>query len=130
MSQLSSPRKRGPITTGQSAMPYHVYILASRRHGTLYIGVTNNLRTRLEQHRLGLGSAFVRKYSVHRLVYVETYERAEEAIAREKQLKKWNRDWKIQLIEKDNLEWRGSLGSDHLMVRGLWVPASAGTTTP
>jgi len=111
-------------------MPYHVYILASRRHGTLYIGVTNNLRTRLEQHRLGLGSAFVRKYSVHRLVYVETYERAEEAIAREKQLKKWNRDWKIQLIEKDNLEWRGSLGSDHLMVRGLWVPASAGTTTP
>jgi putative endonuclease len=111
-------------------MPYHVYILASRRHGTLYIGVTNNLRTRLEQHRLGLGSAFVRKYSVHRLVYVETYEQAEEAIAREKQLKKWNRDWKIQLIEKDNLEWRGSLGSDHLMVRGLWVPASAGTTTP
>jgi putative endonuclease len=87
-------------------MPYHVYILASRRHGTLYIGVTNNLRTRLEQHRLGLGSAFVRKYSVHRLVYVETYEQAEEAIAREKQLKKWNRDWKIQLIEKDTLEWR------------------------
>jgi putative endonuclease len=106
MSQLSSPRKRGPITTGQSAMPYHVYILASRRHGTLYIGVTNNLRTRIEQHRLGLGSAFVRKYSVYRLVYVETYERAEDAIAREKQLKKWNRDWKIQLIEKDNLEWR------------------------
>jgi putative endonuclease len=106
MSQLSSPRKRGPITTGQSAMPYHVYILASRRHGTLYIGVTNNLRTRIEQHRLGLGSAFVRKYGVHRLVYVETYERAEDAIAREKQLKKWNRDWKIQLIEKDNLEWR------------------------
>ncbi|MEA2966496.1 MAG: putative endonuclease, partial [Alphaproteobacteria bacterium] len=87
-------------------MPYHVYILASRRHGTLYIGVTNDLRTRIEQHRLGLGSEFVRKYSVHRLVYVETYERAEDAIAREKQLKKWNRDWMIQLIETDNLEWR------------------------
>ena len=87
-------------------MPYYVYILASRRHGTLYIGVTNDLRTRLEQHRLGLGSAFVRKYRVHRLVYVETYEWAEDAIRRERQLKKWNRDWKIQLIEKDNLEWR------------------------
>src|SRR3954449_4462758 len=82
MFQLSSPRKRGPITTSQSAMPYHVYILASRRHGTLYIGVTNNLRTRLEQHRLGLGSAFVRKYDVYRLVYVETYERGKDAIAR------------------------------------------------
>jgi putative endonuclease len=103
---MSSPRKRGPITTANAAMPYYVYILASRRHGTLYIGVTNDLRTRLEQHRLGLGSAFVRKYRVHRLVYVETYEWAEDAIRREKQLKKWNRDWKIQLIEKDNLEWR------------------------
>jgi putative endonuclease len=87
-------------------MPYHVYILASGRHGTLYIGVTNNLRTRIEQHRLGVGSAFVRKYRIHRLVYVETYERAEDAIKREKQVKKWNRDWKIQLIEMDNLEWR------------------------
>ena len=87
-------------------MPYYVYILASRRHGTLYIGVTNDLRMRLEQHRVGLGSAFVRKYGVYRLVYVETYEGAEDAIRREKQLKKWNRDWKIQLIEKDNLEWR------------------------
>jgi putative endonuclease len=64
------------------------------------------LRNRLEQHRLGLGSAFVRKYKVHQLVYVETYESAEEAIRREKQLKNWNREWKIQLIEKDNLEWR------------------------
>ncbi len=87
-------------------MPYYVYILASRRYGTLYIGITNDFRTRLEQHRLGLGSAFVRQYGVHRLVYVETYEWAEDAIRREKQLKKWNRDWKIQLIEKDNLEWR------------------------
>jgi putative endonuclease len=103
---LSSPRKRGPIITGLAAMPYYVYILASRRHGTLYVGITNDLRTRLEQHRLGLGSAFVRKYGVDRLVYVETYEWAEDAIRREKQLKKWNRDWKIQLIEKDNLEWR------------------------
>jgi putative endonuclease len=85
---------------------YYVYILASRRHGTLYIGVTNDLRARLELHRAGLGSEFVKKYSVHRLVYVEPYENAEDAIRREKQLKKWNRDWKIQLIEEDNLEWK------------------------
>src|SRR3954471_9613732 len=100
MFQLSSPRKRGPITTGQSAMPYHVYILASRRHGTLYIGVTNNLRTRLEQHRSGRGSEFVRKYSVYRLVHVETFASPRDAIAREKQLKNWRRDWKIRLIAK------------------------------
>ena len=86
-------------------MAYYVYILASRRYDTLYIGVTNDLRCRLEQHRNGLGSKFVRKYGVHRLVYVESYERVQDAIRREKQLKKWNRDWKIQLIEKENLEW-------------------------
>jgi len=65
-------------------MPYYVYILASRRYGTLYIGVTNNLRNRLEQHMLGHGSEFIRKYGVYRLVYVESYERAEDAIRREK----------------------------------------------
>jgi putative endonuclease len=85
---------------------YHVYILASRRHGTLYIGVTNSLQKRLEEHQSGKGSSFVRQYGVFRLVYVESYERAEEAIAREKQLKRWKRDWKIELIERDNLEWR------------------------
>ena len=85
---------------------YYVYILASRRHGTLYIGVTNSVQKRLEQHRLGKGSKFVKAYGVFRLVYVEAYERVEEAIAREKQLKRWKRDWKIELIERDNLEWR------------------------
>jgi putative endonuclease len=73
---------------------------------TLYIGVTNDLRSRLELHRLGLGSKFVKRYSVHWLVYVESYENAEDAIRREKQLKRWNRDWKIRLIEEDNLEWK------------------------
>jgi putative endonuclease len=68
--------------------------------------VTNSLRKRLEQHRNGEGSLFVKQYGVFRLVYVESYERAEEAIAREKQLKRWKRDWKIELIERDNLEWR------------------------
>jgi putative endonuclease len=87
-------------------MPYYIYILASRRYGTLYIGITNSLKHRLDQHKRGAGSEFVHKYGVCRLVYVEPYERAEDAIRREKQLKKWKRDWKIQLIEKENLEWR------------------------
>ncbi len=87
-------------------MPFYVYILASRRYGTLYIGVTNNLPARLEQHRLGTGSKFVRRYKVHHLVHVESYQTAVEAISREKQLKRWKREWKIQLIEKENLEWR------------------------
>ena len=84
---------------------YFVYILASSRHGTLYIGVTNNLGRRLDEHRAGKGSEFVQKYHVFRLVYVESYDRPIDAIAREKQLKKWNRDWKISLIETENPEW-------------------------
>jgi len=84
---------------------YYVYILASRKHGTLYIGVTNNLRARLESHRSGRGSEFVKKYGVTRLVYVEEYASPEEAIRREKQLKNWHRDWKIRLIEEDNPDW-------------------------
>jgi putative endonuclease len=84
----------------------HVYILASRRHGTLYIGVTNSLQKRLVEHRTGKGSSFVKQYGVHRLVHVESYERVEDAIAREKQLKRWKRDWKIELIERENLERR------------------------
>jgi putative endonuclease len=84
---------------------YTVYILASSRHGTLYIGVTNNVRTRLEQHRAGHGSEFVKKYGVYRLVYVEEFSSPQEAIQREKQLKNWRRDWKIQLIEQNNLDW-------------------------
>ena len=88
-----------------SAATFYVYILASRKHGTLYIGVTNNLRARLDQHRTGVGSEFVKKYGVHRLVHVEEFATAREAIAREKQLKNWRRDWKIELIEKENLDW-------------------------
>jgi putative endonuclease len=88
-----------------SAGTYWVYILASRRNGTHYIGVTNNLRARLEQHRAGLGSEFVKKYSVHRLLHVEEFSSPLDAIAREKQLKNWRRAWKIRLIEKVNPEW-------------------------
>jgi putative endonuclease len=82
-----------------------VYILASGHHGTLYIGVTNDVRKRLEDHRAGRGSKFVSRYKVFRLVHVERFGSPLEAIAREKQLKNWHRDWKVELIEKDNPDW-------------------------
>jgi putative endonuclease len=87
------------------AMPYYVYILASRRYGTLYIGVTNDLARRLEQHRSGAVSSFTRAYKVFRLVYIEVFDDPVSAITREKQMKKWNRDWKIRLIEEKNPDW-------------------------
>jgi len=92
--------------TRDRAMPYYVYILASRRYGTLYIGITNNLARRLEQHRTGAVSSFTRQYGVYDLVYVEVFDDPEEAIVREKRLKEWKREWKIQLIERENPEWR------------------------
>ena len=82
-----------------------VYILASQPNGTLYIGITSDLLKRMEEHRCGSGSAFVRKYSVTRLVYFETYPLYADAIRRETNLKRWKRDWKIELIEKANPEW-------------------------
>ncbi len=84
---------------------YAVYILASRRNGTLYIGVTNNLALRVYQHRSGAGSTFTAKYGVKILVWYEFYNDVNEAIAREKQLKKWERKWKLKLIEDLNPEW-------------------------
>ncbi len=84
---------------------YWVYILASRIGGTLYIGVTNNLVRRVYEHRMGLADGFTKKYQVHRLVYFEQYNDIEAAILREKRLKKWKREWKIELIEKDNPRW-------------------------
>ena len=86
-------------------MPYYVYILASRRYGTLYIGITNDMSRRLEEHRLGKGSQFGREHKVPRLVNVELFDDPESAIQREKRLKKWNRDWKIRLIEEHNPDW-------------------------
>ena len=84
---------------------YYVYILASRRHGTLYIGVTNDLGRRVWEHKEKLYPGFSRRYGVTRLVWYEAYERIEDAIAREKALKKWRRDWKLRLIEEMNPEW-------------------------
>ena len=84
---------------------YYVYILASRSR-TLYVGVTNDLGRRLAEHRSGRCSSFTRRYRVHELVYFESTVDVRSAIAREKQLKRWKRDWKIELIERENLEWR------------------------
>ena len=80
-------------------MPYYVYMLASKRYGTICIVITNDMPRRLEEHRLGKGSEIVREYGVTRLVHIESFDGPESAIRREKQLKKWNRDWKIGLIE-------------------------------
>ena len=85
---------------------YFVYILASRRNGTLYIGMTNNLVRRVWEHKQDLVEGFTKKYGVHRLVWFETAERPEAAISREKQLKKWKRAWKLELIEEGNPEWK------------------------
>jgi putative endonuclease len=82
-----------------------VYILASRRHGTLYIGVTSDLMARLHQHRTKIVRGFSSRYGVKRLVHFEMAETMDAAIAREKQLKAWRRDWKIALIERDNPTW-------------------------
>lgn len=83
-----------------------VYILASGYNGTLYIGVTSNLIQRIWQHKNDLVEGFTEKYGVHSLVYYELCDQMLTAIEREKQLKKWNRQWKIQLIEKANPTWK------------------------
>jgi len=83
-----------------------VYILASKPYGTPYIGVTSTLAARIEAHRNGLVDGFTKEYGVHTLVYVEAHEEMYEAIQREKRLKKWNRAWKIRLIEERNPEWK------------------------
>jgi len=84
---------------------YFVYILASKRNGTLYIGVTNNLKKRVFEHKQGLVEGFTKKYNVKTLVYYEWADDVRSAIQREKNLKKWNRKWKLELIEKENPEW-------------------------
>jgi putative endonuclease len=81
---------------------YYVYILASKRNGTLYIGITNNLEKRIYEHKNNLVEGFTKKYGVHRLVYYELFNKPDLAIQREKRLKAWKRRWKIELIEKQN----------------------------
>jgi len=83
----------------------YVYILASRRNGTLYIGVTSNPVRRISEHKSDIQKGFTEKNKVHYLVYIEKFDRITDAMAREKQLKHWNRAWKIRIIEEMNPEW-------------------------
>ena len=84
---------------------FHVYIMASRRNGTLYVGVTGNLAKRVYEHREGLLKGFTRRYGVKMLVWYEHFPTADEAISFEKRLKRWRRAWKLELIEKLNPQW-------------------------
>lgn len=83
-----------------------MYILASRTRGTLYVGVTNDISRRVQEHRSGDADGFTKRHGVTRLVYYETYSSIADAIAREKRLKRWRRAWKVRLIEADNFDWR------------------------
>jgi len=85
---------------------FYVYILASKRNGTLYTGVTSNLSQRIWQHKNDQIDGFSKKYNIKQLVFFEKHDTAESAILREKQIKKWNRAWKLNLIKKDNPQWK------------------------
>lgn len=85
---------------------FYVYILASKRNGTLYTGVTSNLTQRVWQHKNDMVEGFTRKYNVKKLVYYEVHDNAESAITREKRIKKWKRNWKLRLIEEKNPQWK------------------------
>ncbi len=84
---------------------YYVYILSSQKYGTLYVGVTSNLLKRVYEHKEGIVAGFTKKYNVNQLVYYEIYHDINEAILREKQIKKWRRNWKANLIENANPNW-------------------------
>jgi putative endonuclease len=87
-------------------MSFFVYILAGKRNGTLYVGMTDDLVKRVWQHRNGIIPGFTKQYGIKLLVWYETYDSRESAFARERQIKKWNRAWKLELIEKENPTWR------------------------
>ena len=126
---MSFPQKR---ESREVMKKYFVYILASKRNGTLYIGVTNDLIRRVYEHKNNLIGGFTNKYNVHRLVYYEQFDNIEYAIQREKRLKKWNRTWKLKLIEKEN-PIPTSVGMTLLegfihRLSIVWIPAFAGMT--
>ena len=112
----SSPRKRGPracpwheqgaVDRGVSEKRPCVYILASKRNGTLYVGVTSDIARRAWQHRSNAVGGFVRDCGAHRLAFVEFRETMTDATLREKRIKKWRRTWKLELIERHNRQWR------------------------
>ena len=97
--------------TSQVIMPFYVYLLVSRQHGTLYLGVTSDIVRRVHEHKTKIMPGFTRRYGVDRLVWFEVYDDPTIAISREKELKKWRRDWKIRLIEEQNPEWRDLYGT-------------------
>jgi putative endonuclease len=92
------------------AKQFYVYILASKRNGTLYVGVSSDLIKRVWEHKNKFVEGFTKKYGVDKLVYYEVHNDAEKAILREKQIKKWNRAWKLWLIEEKNPEWKDLFG--------------------
>jgi putative endonuclease len=94
------------VTSVWNQKTYYVYILASKRNGTLYIGVTNDLAFRVWQHKNGQLPGFTKQYGVKMLVYFEMFEDVHDALHRETRLKKYKREWKINLIQKDNVAWR------------------------
>jgi putative endonuclease len=91
---------------------YYVYIVTNKRRGTLYTGFSNDVQRRAHEHKKEVNDGFTKRYHLHRLVYYELFNDVWQAIAREKAIKKWNRAWKIRLIEKHNPEWRDLLGKD------------------
>lgn len=97
---------RDPSTRHDRALQFSVYILAARKNGTLYVGVTNDLVRRVYEHRTGAAGGFTQRHDVKALVYFEIHQDAPAAITREKKLKRWRRAWKIALIERDNRDWR------------------------
>ncbi len=87
-------------------MAYYVYLLVSKRNGTLYVGVTNDLGRRIWEHRAGVAEGFTKTHGIRHLVHFEVFDDPVSAIEREKKLKRWRREWKIALIERENPDWR------------------------
>ena len=109
---------------------YYVYLMASKRNGTLYTGISSEIEVRVDQHKHGEYEGFTKRYGVHKLVYYEMHEDVDEAIAREKQIKKWLRKWKLELIEKHNPAWHDLIDKNGQLLplpkpikRDFWVLA-------
>ena len=108
---------------------FYIYILASKRNGTLYVGVSSDLVKRLYQHKNKDVDGFTKKYAVNKLMYYEVYQDARTALYRERCIKEWKREWKVALIEKNNPQWK-DLGEEMgiFSSENPWIPAKAGMT--
>ncbi len=96
---------------------YYVYILTNKRNGTLYVGVTNDIERRIHEHKLKLADGFTKQYNINKLVYYESTPEIENALTREKLLKRWKREWKLNLIEDANPDWK-----DLSLEFQTWIP--------